>query len=225
MSQTVYNAVFRPLFAYGAHVTLAASAWGDQSPDLGSVREDLALLVENALASRRVQDEKNFDNAWFAVCAWLDEKLAGILSADGGGHFELMQRRFFNTLNAGEEFFQRLAALLDGEEGEPDARAAREEIVKVYGSCLELGFKGRYFRPDDRPDLEAFRRRCLDAVLGNVSQKSEANRMFQPFVEGETKEAARPGMLFFWIAPVVITALLYLLYRILLADLYSFMGG
>lgn len=225
MTATCYYELFRPLFAYGAHLTLAATAWGDERPDLLMVQTDLNLMIDTIVAARRPADTVDFDNAWFAMCAWLDEKLSGIL---GSGHeegYELLQRRYFNTLNAGEEFFTRLDDILEPAEPDETDPTARSEILKVYGAALELGFRGKFFRVEDQPPLEAYRRRTLEATMAANHADSGVNRMFVSYDEPERKTTVKPGMAFFWAAPVAVTALLYVIYRLLLSDLYSFMTG
>ena len=73
--------------------------------------------------------------ARFALVAWLDEVVG---SAEWPGseqwNSELLQLQLYRTNRAGNEFYERLAAM------RPDQNDARE----IYFLCLALGFQGQY---------------------------------------------------------------------------------
>lgn len=101
---------------------------------------------------------EDFDQARFAVCAWVDEML--LSSAWEQKHLwlrEQLQRTYFSTTGAGEEFFERLDGL------GPQHREVRE----VYYLCLVLGFSGRFCEPDDQYRLEQLKSANLKLLLGS----------------------------------------------------------
>jgi type VI secretion system protein ImpK len=105
--------------------------------------------------------------ALFPVVAYIDEV---ILTSEWKGKVEWqrdsLQRNFFNTTNSGYEFYERLNQL----NRQGDDRSVRE----VYLLCLSLGYKGRYFSPQDRPKIEETRVFNLDLLLPN-----DANKVFE----------------------------------------------
>jgi type VI secretion system protein ImpK len=97
--------------------------------------------------------DKDWREGLFAVCALIDEMI--LCSAWPGRdkrQLNQLQHHFFNTTNAGTEFFDRLKALTPDEDG----------VREVYGWCLAMGFKGAYFRPEDAGTLEGITRANLD---------------------------------------------------------------
>ena len=87
-----------------------------------------------------------FDEALFPIIAWIDEV---ILNSD---HQErrawrksLLQKKFFDTSNAGETFYYNFEHL------SKDAF----ELRFLYLYALFLGFKGKYYRDSDTQNLEA----------------------------------------------------------------------
>lgn len=106
-------------------------------------------------------------DALFPVVAFIDET---VLTSSWTGKTEWqresLQRQFFNTTNSGYEFYERLNKL----NRQGDDRSVRE----VYLLCLSLGYKGRYFSPQDRPKIEETRVFNLDLLLPN-----DANNVFE----------------------------------------------
>ena len=102
---------------------------------------------------QREISDKDWREGLFAVCALIDEMI--LCSAwPGRDKWQLnqLQHHFFNTTNAGTEFFDRLKALTPDEDG----------VREVYGWCLAMGFKGAYFRPEDARELESITGANLD---------------------------------------------------------------
>ncbi len=100
---------------------------------------------------------------WFAVCAYIDEVLLTSQWPDRSAWQQAsLQRSHFNTTNAGAEFYDRLNLL--SKHG--DDRSVRE----IFLLCLGLGFKGRYFDPEDRPKLENARGFNLALLLPEEAQ-------------------------------------------------------
>ncbi|MCA1784817.1 MAG: DotU family type IV/VI secretion system protein, partial [Desulfobacteraceae bacterium] len=83
---------------------------------------------------------EDYDLARFAVFAWIDESIMRS-TWEGSRHWQghQLQRRFFQTADAGELFFQKLNMI------GPHQNPVRE----VYYICLALGFSGQYHRQGD----------------------------------------------------------------------------
>jgi type VI secretion system protein ImpK len=98
----------------------------------------------------------DYDQARFAVCAWIDEAL---LNSDWP-HKDIwvrqqLQRIYYNTTDAGEIFFDRLSGL----------GPHQLEVREVYYLCLALGFSGRYF--NDEYTLEQIKTVNLKLLMGS----------------------------------------------------------
>ncbi len=91
---------------------------------------------------------KKFDQALFAIFAWIDET---ILETGWQQKNEWiknsLQKQFFNTTSAGTQFFTRIEKL-----GSED-----KDILEVYDYCLASGFKGRLHEPYQKEKLNAIK--------------------------------------------------------------------
>jgi type VI secretion system protein ImpK len=129
-------------------------------PSYEETRKKYDQLFAQAQHCRRANgfSDEDWNDALFAVCAWIDEI---ILCSDwkerANWQSEQFQRIYFNTSNAGEEFFLRLSKCAK------DNKSVRE----VYDHCLFLGFKGLFFRPDDQEQLDEIKNTNLDLVTEN----------------------------------------------------------
>jgi type IV/VI secretion system ImpK/VasF family protein len=112
---------------------------GEFQPSYEQVRHDIAALLdqEKAAAKRQGMLDRDYQDACFAVVAWADETI--LKHASWKHHHEWnalpLQVEYFQTRNAGEEFFERLEQL----------RAEQKAVREVYYLCLGLGFSGQYF--------------------------------------------------------------------------------
>lgn len=210
--------------------------------DYATVRADVALLIERL--EQRARDEgiprEQFDMARFAVFAWVDE---AVLCSDWPGAREwlhaTLQREHYGTVNAGEEFFERLDAVLrqcggQAQEESPLAEFAREsehemvqhcaseEVLEVYTLCLSLGFTGMYFNEGDGGRLEELRRDCLARIVG---RQTAAGLDAFPEAYGSGGTVRRkpryhrvfdPLSIVFVILPLLVAAGIYIAYRGLL---------
>ena len=143
---------FTELLAYTAY--LAGPRQEGTTVSYDEALQRYEELCNRAKSYRAIAEppEEEWKEGFFAVCALIDEM---ILCSEWEGRQRWLtsqfQHRFFNTTNAGEEFFTHLGSL------GPEAARVRE----VYDHCLAMGFKGRYFRPDDKPQLEGITRSNL----------------------------------------------------------------
>ncbi len=92
------------------------------------------------------------------------------------------QHRFFNTTNAGAEFFEHLSTLGPG----------RDDVREVYDWCLAMGFKGAYFRPEDSGDLEEITKQN-QGLLKRTGVDHDVLHMF-PDAYGADRKDRRKGM-------------------------------
>lgn len=239
-----YLAVFHPLLSFAAHIAEEGERGDGDAPAPGQTAADIDLLVGRALAAEKPGDPA-FEAAWFAVAAWVDESFARHAAMQAAGPTDAaegpgrLQRRYFNTLNAGEEFYANISRLIesiqeDAAKGRFDAGPAsgdaservqaEREALKVYAACLALGFKGEFYRPEDAAEREAFHHRCLaamDAGSPDGTAKPVSPSLFQAHSGVEPEDKRCGGMWIFCVIPVVATVVLYFLYRAVLSQLYA----
>lgn len=212
--------VFRPVFAYIAHLAARAAAPGADAPDAGAVKADLSLLMGDAMRRRVEPADPNFDQAWFALSVWLGgalERLPGCGEIAG----ELMPL----GENRERDFYHRLELLLKPL-GAP-ARYPHEirDILRVYRTCLDWGGLAFGDSPEAAERITKYRERCRAVtaprgrgVVRGDSQKS-AGRSPRWSARGIAASAA------VWIAAAAVPCALYGVYRFLLDNLYAAVAG
>jgi type IV/VI secretion system ImpK/VasF family protein len=135
---TMAHMLFADLFTY---VLLfdQTHLQGEFQPAYEQVRQDIAALFQQEKGTARRQGilDKDVQEAAFAVVAWADET---ILKHTTWNHHHQwntypLQLEYYQTRNAGEEFFEHLEQL----------GATQQAIREVYYLCLALGFSGQYF--------------------------------------------------------------------------------
>jgi type VI secretion system protein ImpK len=188
------------------------------------VKGDIQALFKesDALLRQGNFNKDEYDMARFAVCALVDE--AVLKSPWPHRHLwlqEQLQRSYYNTTDAGEEFFQRLSML----------GLHQREAREVYYLCLALGFTGRYCHVGDEYQLEQVKMSALKLLLGSsVGLPSlERNDLFPeahpsaPIQPGAKRMRAGSRMLvgLCLVGPVMLFGLLYLVYRFTLAGVGS----
>lgn len=198
-----------------AHVTELLATVGEKQPSYDEVRgavEQLFLESEPALTSFPRDD---VELARFAVAAWVDEALIG----SPWEHKQIwlreqLQRRYFGTTAAGEEFFQRLEAL----------GPRQQEVREVYYLCLALGFTGRFCKPGDERDLLEIRKLNLNRLLEDGVSQPDAVLFpeAQPTDSGSFSAQKKSSVPFTTAlclgAPVLLFAVLFVIYRIILSS-------
>ena len=111
--------------------------------DEGLRQRCIDLLGEfQARASRTGYSQEQVDAARYALVALIDERVMSLDAPirDAWASAPL-QIRLFEAFNAGEAFFERMAAFRNP--GTPD----RADVLEMFHLCLCLGFKGRYGDP------------------------------------------------------------------------------
>jgi type VI secretion system protein ImpK len=148
--------------------------------------------------------------ALFATCAWIDELIlcSGWKERDTW-QLNQLQRIYFGTNNAGEEFYQLLTGL------DPADREVRE----VFEYCLALGFKGRYFHSGDAPRLDEVKRHNLGLLLDHPSAEFPEDLFPEACHTGQAGRKRRRlrfsqlVYLLLFLTPVAVFVGLYLTYR------------
>jgi type IV/VI secretion system ImpK/VasF family protein len=116
-----------------------ANQQGQFQPSYEQTRRDIAALLEKEKAAGKREGvlDRDYQDASFAVIAWADETILKHSTWTHQAEWNALplQLEYFQTRNAGEEFFERLERL------RPEQKAIRD----VYYVCLGLGFSGRYF--------------------------------------------------------------------------------
>jgi type VI secretion system protein ImpK len=140
------------------------------------VRSELQNLFEKS--QRLAEDNGILDNyyqaAKFPVVALVDEMLL-TSSWDDKSNWSRnsLQRIYFGTTNAGSEFYDRLNVL---NKFGPD-----RDVREVYSLCLGLGFRGRYFRGEDRKRYEDTKAFNLSLLLPDEAQRNIDSATLFPF--------------------------------------------
>ena len=136
----MYNVpeLFSELFAY-VLLFEQMSLQGAPLPSYDEVRSTIAVILgrQEAYAKHQGMREQEYHNALFAIVAWADET---ILQQTHWTHHHQwsaypLQLEYSQTMNAGEELFERLQTL----------HADQTEVREIYYLCLGLGFSGQYF--------------------------------------------------------------------------------
>jgi type VI secretion system protein ImpK len=113
---------------------------------------DLLTRIEGDLAQARVP-RADQGHLTFALVAFLDESISqSEWSRKQEWLADPLQFEWFKRLDAGEEFFTRLAALLDD-------GSSSTTVLELFHVCLTLGFRGRYLL---RPAAE------VERLVGDV---------------------------------------------------------
>ena len=134
---------FSELLAYTVYVTGEGASAGLSHDDV-KLRYEYLYSRAEVLRNRLQIPDKDWNEGHFAVSALIDEMvLCSAWPGRDAWQTAQLQHHFFNTTNAGAEFFEHLYSLGPG----------RENVRDVYDWCLAMGFKGAYFRPEDSADL------------------------------------------------------------------------
>lgn len=148
---------FIELLAYAAYFIKIVKTKQPAFEQLKAEIDDLIVQADICLQEKKISREDS-DHARFAVFALVDEM---ILNAPWDHKDDWMrnqlQRRHFQTTDAGALFFERLNSL------GPHQGHVRE----VYYLCLALGFTGRYIHEGDDFLLEQLKTSNLKMLLGS----------------------------------------------------------
>lgn len=143
----------------------------------------------------------DWQESLFAVCAWADETiLCSEWPQKDRWQNNLLQKVYFNTTNAGEEFFEHLEGMLEDEQA--------NQVRETYLMCLYLGFKGKYFMPSEKEQLSEIQKRHSE-ILQNERSTDSLKDVFMfpeayPFSENKKHKKWRH----IGILPVIISVII-----------------
>jgi type VI secretion system protein ImpK len=185
--------IFADLMAF---VILFRSSCDKQPPEQSEVREKILALAsaqEERVKAAGVSDG-SFREARFAVFSWVDEMI--LTSAwPQRARWQHLMLSYYNTFNAGEEFFQHLQ----------DLPAHAHDVREIYYLCLGLGFLGQHAfgnGPSEVAKLKQSLYRQLSAGKGDI--RANYARLFPEAYQKAAAEAPAPARLrFFWYAVVL----------------------
>jgi len=209
---------FIGVMAYVSHLVASAEA---SQPSYQMVADDIHRLLSEseACVERGVSSRDDYDQARFALCAWVDEAILNSRWLQKNRWLnDQLQHVHYHTADAGEQFFERLNGL----------GPQQLEVREVYYLCLALGFAGRYCHLEDAPHLEQVRASSLKLLVGNSAGPSLEQELLFPeaYPRGEPEPGApqgRTGSRFgraLWLAaPLLLFCLLYLVYLFALSGI------
>ncbi len=210
---------FMEIIAYTALVARTDRAEQPSFEQVQSTMQQLISHSEVCLQENQFPSE-DFQSARFAVFAWVDETL--LASQWEGRHQwqrEQLQRRYFQTADAGELFFEKLNTI------GPHQRDVRE----VYYLCLCLGFAGQYCNEGDDLMLEQLRQSNLKVLTASSMgvPTLEKEQLFPQAYPTNTADDAAFQQKRRWskftimctLFPLVLYGLLYLIYHFILGSI------
>jgi type VI secretion system protein ImpK len=210
---------FIELVAYLVYFVKTAGA---KQPPYDQVKADVLRLLTQSenVVKRGLFSQEDYDLCRFMICAWVDEAiLNSSWNQKGQWQREPLQRLYYQTLDAGEEVFEKLNRL----------GLHQREVREVYYLCLALGFMGRYHHKGDEYLLEQLKTSNLKLLLGSSVGIPSIERA-DLFTEGYPVEAVdlgpqrrnyrfSPFTLACLAGPVVLIGLLFIIYRFALSGI------
>ena len=164
------------------------------------VRAEVQSLFQKSeeMAEQNNMPADFYQAAKFPVVSLVDEMLQTSNWAEKSAWSKNpLHRIYFNTTNAGAEFYNRLNVL---NKFGPD-----RDIREVYALCLGLGFRGKYFRGEDRKQYEEIKAFNLSLLLPEEAQRNIDSATLFPFAyKGHDKDNANPYKSRFSIYPILI---------------------
>lgn len=159
--------------------------------------------------------EASCDHMLYTQCALLDESVMNRQKPDSGYSKWLkdpLQARYFNTLNAGEELWERIRTVL--QEPAPDTA-----VLTCFYRALTLGFVGRYREQGDERREDVVRK--LNQLVPPFTQTLET-----PVVSRSLRlRAGRKTYWFSWVMGAAILVALWFLLSTMLANMVSHLTG
>jgi len=210
--------VFNKLFAYV--ITLKRNC-ATMQPSYMEVRKNVLDMLEQSawIVREKGIDPRDYDDARFAVCVWVDETLLNLPWVHKNEwQRAMLQIELYNSTRGGDEFFERLNQLT------PAQNAVRE----IYYTCLSLGFMGRYCHEGDDVLLEQLKKSTLGLLVGETTGVAAYNKKtlfpeaYQSALSGngraDDKQISRFGQAKAMLvsAPPVILVLVYIVYSFVL---------
>jgi len=150
-------------------------------------RADINRLIKESerFTTEESVTQADYDLARFGVFAWIDESVMSS-SWDGKTQWqkELLQRQYYNTVDAGELFFDRLNSI----------GLHQRDVREVYYICLAKGFTGQFCNPGDEILLEGLKNENLKILTGSsVGVPSVDSRELFPEAYPTESDVVMPG--------------------------------
>ena len=148
-------------------------------PPPQDLRQRIMDVLDRMVGAARAANvpEADIVEARYALVAFIDEQ---ILKSAWSGRVEWMnqplQLVLYREFTAGENFFARMRALLNG--------SGRELPLEIYYLCLALGFRGAYGVSGNASTLATF----TDAARERVTKRLPASGKISP--HGEPRDRA-----------------------------------
>lgn len=210
---------FMELVAYVAYFLKTVAT---TQPPFDQVKADIQRLISESeyLLRDGVFSQEDYDQARFAICAWIDEAiLSSSWNEKSRWQGEQLQRLYYQTADAGEVFFDRLNAL----------GPYQRDIREVYYLCLSMGFMGRYCHEGDEYLLEQLKTSNLKVLTGSsVGLPSpDRDQLFPQAYPGESDQVGPQEGRFRFSgftllclgAPVGLYLVLFFIYRFVLNNI------
>lgn len=205
-----------------AYVTYLLKSVELKQPGYEEVQKEIRNLLaksEEHVSRGHVQRE-DYDQARFALCAWIDEAILSSRWLHKNRWLnDQLQRLYYNTTDAGEEFFERLNGI----------GLHQRDVREVYYLCLALGFSGRYCNPGDEYNLEQIKTAHLKLLLGSsvgIPSLERAELFPEAHPSGTTevgRQRSQAGSRLMTaiclVAPLLLFGVLYLVYRFTLSGI------
>jgi type VI secretion system protein ImpK len=150
---TPLRQLFTDLIAYAL---LFRESCGERTWASAELRDRLTALVD-AQERRARGGEVPWDSyveARFAVLAWVDELILNAPWA-GRGDWPHLMLKYYGTLNAGNQFFERLE----------QPAASERDVLEIYYFCLALGFEGKYALAENPRALRELKQRLHNQLV------------------------------------------------------------
>lgn len=203
-----------------AYVVYFTKTVGAKQPPCEQVKADILRLLTQSehVVKKGLFSQEDYDLARFMICAWVDEAiLSSSWNQKGLWQKEQLQRLYYQTLDAGEEAFERINAL----------GLHQREVREVYYLCLALGFMGRYHHKGDEYLLEQLKTSNLKLLLGSSVGLPSLERadLFPEAYPVETMEIGpqkqklrfSPFTIACLAGPIILFGLLFFIYRFALS--------
>jgi type VI secretion system protein ImpK len=204
---------FIELIAYTAYFIRSVA---QKQPPYEQVKADIlrTLSQSDDCLKKNLFPPEEYDMARFAVCAWVDEMILNSPWQEKD-HWkrEQLQRLFYRTTDAGEEFFDRLNMV----------GYHQRDVREVYFLCLALGFMGRYCHPGDEFLLAQVKSSNLKLLMGSSVGPPSLDRAelfpeayqignLEPYVQKGRRAFPLVNIVGI-VGPVLLFGLLYLIYN------------
>jgi len=167
--------VFSYIFEFKKHCVTNQPVIDEVSGRLQKILEKSAVYILT-----QAVDPRDYDDARFAVCAWVDEMILHMpWTYRDSWQRNLLQNKYYATVNAGSEFYDRLNSIDSG----------NYFVREVYFLCLGLGFKGSHSFDEDTVLLDKIKESILTSLVDETKglTGSDKHLLFEMAYQTENK--------------------------------------